>query len=294
MELIAEIETQDVLGEGIVWDARTGEFIWTDILGQRLHIWSLTAKELITHDVPHRLASLSLTRQPGVIIAAFDIGLARFEPATGKLDWLHKPDLAPGVRFNDGRTGPDGRFWVGTMVEDIEAAGSKDRGTLYSLETDGSLREHFGGIHISNGLCWTPDSTAMFHADSPKAKVSKYPFSPQSGEIGEKESFLETKDLGGPDGAICDAAGVYWSAIWGGRQVAAFAPNGNLVERVEIPAPHVTCPVFGGPELNVLAVTTARAELSDIDLAASPRSGNMFVFQAQHKGQPTHIFGGEV
>lgn len=294
MELIAEIESQDLLGEGLVWDARTQDFIWSDILGKRLHRWSLQDQRLVTIDLPHRLASLSLTRDPKVIIAAFDRGIARFELETGALAWLHEPDLPPGVRFNDGRTGPDGRFWVGTMVEDLEAAGDSDLGTLYSLDADCRLEAHFSGIHISNGLCWSPDSSRLFHADSPKGRVRQHRFDIATGHVAAPEDWLDVGHLGGPDGAVCDAAGLYWSAIWGGSQVTAFDTGGNLVETVALPAPHVTCPCFGGPELNLLAVTTARAELSEAQLTAAPRSGNLFLFRTEHTGQPTHFFAGKV
>ncbi|MCI4645870.1 MAG: SMP-30/gluconolactonase/LRE family protein [Hyphomonadaceae bacterium] len=294
-ELIAEVETGDTLGEGIVWDARRGAFIWADILGRRLHVWTLDGARLETRDVPHRLCSLSLTRDPGIIIAAFDKGIAAYNIESGALSWLHQPDLSPGERFNDGRTGPDGRFWVGTMVEDAEAAGGTDKGALYSLDKDGGLRQHFSGIHISNGLCWSPDATRLYHADSPKLRVKAYPFDAASGVLGEPANFIGKEHLtGGPDGAVCDAAGLYWSAVWGGSCVSVFAEDGAPLGKIDIPAPHVTCPCFGGPELDILAVTTARAELSEDQLQAAPRSGNLFVYKTAHTGQPTQLWGGKV
>jgi len=292
-ELVDEVDTSDILGEGIVWDARTGSFLWSDILGKRLHRLHLKSGHLETHVTPHRLASMALTPDIDLIIAAFDIGLATFRLSSGATNWLHKPDLPPGVRFNDGRCDAFGRFWVGTMVEDAEAAGATDLGELYCLNTSGQLHSILGEIHISNGLCWSPDAKHMFHSDSPKGDVSVYTQFETIGQAPIRTVLVNTLDDGGaPDGAICDAEGTYWSALWGGGKVAGFGPDGMKVAEVTIPAPHATCPCLGGPDLNIMAVTSARAELSKAQLSASQRSGNMFLYETNLRGQPTCIYEG--
>lgn len=292
--LAGEIETADELGEGIVWDHRTGHFLWTDILGLRLHRWHAETETLVTHDMPARPASLALTADPERIILALDAGIAHYNLETRTLDWITRPDLAPGVRFNDGRTGPDGRFWVGTMVEDTDLAGCDDAGELYSLDAAYTLRRTIGGIHISNGLCWSPDASQLYHSDSPKGIVSVYDFDAASGEVSNGRAVADTRPLGGgPDGAVTDADGRYWSALWGGSCVAVLGPDGSELSRVDIPAPHVTCPCFGGPDMTWLAVTTARAELSEHALADAPRSGNVFIYEVASKGMQATIFGAD-
>ena len=74
--------------------------------------------------------------------------------------------------------------------------------------------------------------------------------------------------------------------------MAVYTAAGALKQKIALPAPHVTCPGFGGPDLDLLAVTTARAELSDAALQDAPRSGNLFVFRTSQRGQPTHVWAG--
>lgn len=292
--LIAEIEAGDELGEGIVWDHRTGHFIWTDILGKRLHRWHASSGQLDTHAIPARPASLTLTEETGRIILALDTGLARYDFASSELDWIVRPDLPAGVRFNDGRTGPDGCFWVGTMVEDTDKAGCNSAGTLYRFDSQHALHAALSGIHISNGLCWSPDGRRVYHSDSPLGQVSVYDFDVEAGAISNGRVLADTNPLGGgPDGAVTDAAGRYWSALWGGSCVAVLDSNGTNLARVEIPAPHVTCPCFGGPDMTWLAVTTARAELAPSQLVAAPRSGNVFIYEVDATGMQAFLFGGK-
>jgi sugar lactone lactonase YvrE len=48
-----------------------------------------------------------------------------------------------------------------------------------------------------------------------------------------------------------------WSARWGGSTLLRHDGEGRVVERVTFPVSRVSSATFGGPDLNVLYVTTA-------------------------------------
>ena len=67
------------------------------------------------------------------MIVAFESGIARFDVASGMVQWLARPEAGgTGRRFNDGRADRQGRFWAGTMVEDADKA-APDSATVYCL-----------------------------------------------------------------------------------------------------------------------------------------------------------------
>jgi L-arabinonolactonase len=280
---LAIIPCANMLGEGVLWDAHGQAFVWTDILGRRLYRLSWGSDQPVVIDLPDRLGSFALTSDPDVILAAFAPGFARYHLVSGACEWLALPDLPPGVRFNDGRTDRAGQFVAGTMVEDAAAAGGTDRGRLYRLEAGGGLTDLFGGFHISNSLCWAPGGGTMYHSDSPAQAISAYAY---GGAGATDRRVLARFDEGYPDGACVDADGNLWVALWGAGCVAVLGPDGERLATVPVGASQPSCTAFGGPNLDVLAVTSARADLTPDQLAADPLAGALFLFQTSARGLP--------
>lgn len=92
-----------------------------------------------------------------------------------------------------------------------------------------------------------------------------------------------------PDGMTIDSDGKLWIAIWGGCRVARYDPNtGECLKEIPIPAPNVTSCCFGGPQLDVLYVTSAAC---DTDLKKYPAAGCLFaVRNVGAKGLPMMSF----
>jgi len=91
--------------------------------------------------------------------------------------------------------------------------------------------------------------------------------------------------MGAPDGMTIDCDGMLWIAHWGGSCVARWNPeNGELLERVEVPAPNVSCCSFGGEDLQTLYITTAREGLTEKQLLEFPLSGGVFFYKAKTAG----------
>ena len=277
MEPIDIIRAGNTLGEGVQWDVQRQALWWTDIQERKLYRYDWARRTLESFSAPERIGSFGLIQDRPQIIAAFESGFALFDPGNGAQKWLARPDASlAGVRFNDGRVDRQGRFWAGTMEETEPRSG---RGNLYCVDSGGRAIRHESGIMISNGICWSPDSKRFYFADSPRQTIYSYDFDPVSGAIANRRVFAETAGGAHPDGACVDAQGHMWSAHWGAGRVVRYAPDGTVERVLEVPASQPTCVAFGGPDLDLLFVTSARDGLTAGQLAHEPSAGDVFVYK---------------
>jgi sugar lactone lactonase YvrE len=285
--LIDVIEVRDQLREGVVWRESDNTVWWVDILGRRIHCLAWPGLDLKTYATPERPSALAfIAGRDDVMVVSFESGFALWRPETGAIHWLARPEsLGEGVRLNDGRVDPDGRFWVGAMSERSVPKGSLAPGALFRLAASGEAIPVLAGLHIANGICWSPDGRRMYLADSARGEVYVAAFDPAHGSPARFELFARFKGEA-PDGAVTDAAGNYWTALWGGARVGVLSPEGQEIASIAIDAPQPSCPAFGGPDGNLLFVTSAQQGMTAEALAASPRSGNLFVFETEARGAP--------
>lgn len=292
-ELIDTVACQCLLGEGITWDPRLGAFLWTDIEGKALHSYALDTGDYRVVPLAKRLCSFALTDVPGQLFAAFDDCIATLNTVTGTISHLVFRLEHPGVRFNDGKTDPNGEFWVGTMVENARAAGRPDAGTLFRIDPCNTLHTMATGIAISNGLAWSPDGAAVFFADSARQTIWRNAAIENTLNLQPSKIFASATGNAHPDGATVSADGRYWSAQWGASRIAVYSSDGHLGDEITLPVTQPSCCAFGGPNLDILAVTTARVDLTDAALAKQPAAGNVFLFKTDATGLlPVPIGGG--
>lgn len=281
---IAEIPANDILGESVQWHAVDNTVWWTDIEGRRVHRLEWPSQKLTTYETPERMGCFArFDSSETVLVAGFETGFALFTPDTGHVKWLDKPaGLKPGVRLNDGRSDPWGRFWAGAKDEDNNHPDAP-RGVLYHLNGDGKAEARLGKLSISNGLCWSPDGRTIYITDSRIQTIYKADFDKDSAVFGPLSIFKVYTD-GYPDGAVTDNDGNLWVAVWAGARVDGFDPSGQKIGEVKTGAPHTSCPAFGGENGNLLFVTSARDELSEDALKSAPSSGSLFVYEMPVSG----------
>jgi len=290
IDLIDSIALQNTLGEAVIWDERTGHIWWTDIPQRLLYRYAWEGKTCENFVVPERIGSLGLTSDPDILIIAFESGFGLFSPLTGKIVWLHRPEKDDtGRRFNDGRVDRQGHFWAGTMVEDDKKAAPAS-GSLYRIGPSAITAVMTNNIIISNGICWSMDSSILYFADSPRQTIFAYDYAPQSDKITNKRIFAATPDGIYPDGADVDSQGHIWSAQWGGGRIVRYAPDGSIDHILTLPARQPTCIAFGGPDMTMLFVTTARDGLTAQQLAKEPQAGNLLIYQTDITGLPAQKY----
>ena len=98
------------------------------------------------------------------------------------------------------------------------------------------------------------------------------------------------EDAGVPDGLCVDVEGGVWSAHWGGWRLTRYDPDGRIERVIELPAAQITCPTFGGPDLEVLYVSSAAIGMSASDFAKAPDAGGLFALEVGVRGLPANRF----
>jgi sugar lactone lactonase YvrE len=284
-ELLFTIDSQCILAECALWHAPEQAIYWVDIVGAKIQSYQPSTKHLVTYEVPHRIGCFAFTEIPNQIIAAFDIGIARYQLDTGELEWLAQPEKhISHNRFNDGRVDRQGRFWAGSMSELDDLQSDKVvKGALYCLSSSSSdtvsCQSKVQEVLISNGLCWSKDGKTMYHADSPERRIYAYDFEPQNALLSNKRVFAETTGHCFPDGSIVDADDYVWNAQWGASRVVRYTPSGKLDLCLSLPVSQGSSVAIGGPNMDWLIVTTAKHSLAPERLLEEPQAGNIFVYQ---------------
>ena len=293
VKLLHTIPVANGLGEGVLWDPREGAFWWTDIDNSTLHRFELDGEKHDTFKTPERLTAFGFTDTLGVFVAGFESGFAFFTPETGEVDWIGKPFAGiKGLRVNDGRVDPKGRFWCGTMAEDGNDATIRE-GSLYRLDDQLHVSAYLSSIHIANSICWSPDGSLMYFADSPTQRIRCFDFDLENGSLSSVHTFATTQGNIYPDGSITDKDGYVWNAQWGGGQVVRYTPGGDVDFTLKVPASQPTCAAFGGENLDLLAVTSATQGLSDARLKDDPEAGHLFIYKVDAQGLPSTHFKGK-
>ena len=288
--LIDIIRVGNTLGEGVQWNDVTETLWWTDIQARLIYSYHPADVRLMKFSTPERLCSFGFVKNEAEFIVAFDRGLALYNPVSKSIGWLKCPKgLGTGMRFNDGKVDRQGRFWVGTMVEGRDPVIFPE-GNLYSLDGTYRLRKQESGIGISNGLCWNPNSDRLYFADSSRRIIYNYDFHSESGTIDNREVFVITESGAYPDGADIDCESCLWSAHWGAGQVVRYTPSGKKDIVLDLPVSQPTCVTFGGADLDLLFITSAKEGIEDSKLCKQPNAGDVFVFQVGISGLPTSRF----
>ena len=279
------IGTSYRLGECPTWDERNGRLLWADIQGKTIQSMDWATKAITSWSFDNEVGSFGLTNDDRLIVAVWD-KILLFDPQTGDSTVLAEIETnLPQTRLNDGKVGPDGAFWVGTM--DMSSPREPIAG-LYRVDGCGDVAIIRDGLKVSNGLAWSPDGTIMYHADSSPGWIEAYAFDPTTGALGAKMLFAQQTDAAGrPDGATVDADGNYWSAGVSAGVLNCFAPDGSLKQAIKLPCPKPTMPCFCGPELDQLVVTSLKPSNCPSDIV----SGGLYLVEGHGaKGLPAQRF----
>jgi sugar lactone lactonase YvrE len=274
------VQARAQVGEGPVFDARSGRLCWVDINNGMLFEIDLATGEQTATDVGQVLgAAVPRASEDGFAVAVAD-GLGLW---TGALE-LAEPVLPePERRMNDAKCDSRGRLWAGSTHVAFDAG----RGKLHLWDGRAPSVVIREGFNLPNGIGWTIEDDTMFFADTFAYVLYRADFDADEGAIGPfsvHASFGEEW----PDGLAVDVDGCVWVAFWGSWEVRRISPAGEVMAVIPMPVAQPSSCAFGDD--GTLYITSACAGLSDEDLAAQPLAGSVFAAATSTRGVPVHPF----
>lgn len=263
-------DTRCQVGESPLWSVAEQALYWVDIEGRAVHrvdaagrhqhwpvaerIGCIALRSVTSHHSGHH------SGHPSGLLAAMETGVftldlqADGQVASHLLQAVQFP--LPQMRFNDGRTDRQGRFWVSSMVRDMAAG--KAAGALFRLDALGLAPSGIGGLLTGNGLGFSPDGRVMYLSDSHPTvrRIWAYDLD-DAGQPQRQRVFVDMhQHPGRPDGAAVDADGGYWICANDAGLVHRFTPDGRLDRSLAVPAAKPAMCAFGGAGLDRLYVTS--------------------------------------
>lgn len=276
------------LGEGAIWNYKTGEFYWIDIEDKKLHILNPEKKENKTIEMPCKIGTVVPSEEEGKAVVALEDGIYIVDINTKEI--LNLSDIESDEvdqRFNDGKCDPNGNLWVGSINFKKEPNAS-----LYKVDEKGKVNKMLGGITISNGIVWTKDKKIMYYIDTPTGKIKAFDFNITDSTISNGRVVIEVNEKDGfPDGMAIDENDMLWVGMWNGNAVIQYNPKtGELVRKIEVPAHNVTACAFGGENLDELYITTASVDMTEEEKKKYPLAGSVFKVKLNTKGVKSTFF----
>jgi sugar lactone lactonase YvrE len=270
------------LGEGPTYDAATDTAWWFDIVERRLFEARLDAGRITIHSLDVMGSALGRIDAYRQLLVADD-GLYIRDTADGRMTLYRalEADNAA-TRSNDARVHPSGTFWIGTMGRQAE----RGLGVIYALHR-GELLRLYDDITIPNAICFSPDGTIGYFADTGNNVLFRVDLDPATGlPQGEPAALITRRGGGGIDGAVVDADGLIWNARWGGGCIDVYSPHGEHLRTLRVPARQSSCPAFVGRDLSRLLVTSAWQGMTEEAKRADPDHGRTFVLDVAARGRP--------
>jgi sugar lactone lactonase len=270
------------LGEGPTYDVATDTAWWFDIVERRLFEARLGTGQTIIHSLDVMGSALGRIDAHRQLLVADD-GLYIRDTADRRMT-LFRPLEADNAatRSNDARVHPSGTFWIGTMGRQAE----RGLGAIYALHR-GELSRLYDGVTIPNAICFSPDGTIGYFADTGKNTLFRVELDAATGlPRGEPIALVTRRGGGGIDGAVVDADGLIWNARWGGGCIDVYSPQGEHLRSLRVPARQSSCPAFIGQNFSRLLVTSAWQGMAEDAKRADPDHGRTFVLDVAARGRP--------
>lgn len=254
----------DTLGEGPILDYKNNQVYWVDIRSKCFHTYSFKSHKLSRHELDRSITSISPSLSGSLYCTSgheyyrlYRSDLSKFE-----MELISEVEMdLEDNRFNDGKAGPDGNYWAGTMDNNERSS----TGSMYILSPRSPPKKIISDLIVSNGLAWDTENYVFFLADSARRTVRAYRYDDSFNILKSTITVRFDESEGLPDGMTIDADGYLWIAHWDGGKVSKWDPKTHKkMLEISLPARNITSCCFCGKDLDKLFITSAKLNQSPI------------------------------
>jgi sugar lactone lactonase YvrE len=277
------VDCRSELGEGVIWHPLLKRVFWFDILNNTLFSADTNGHLVDRFTFKDRVSAAAVVDETTMLVAQAG-SLLKFDMSTDTSTEVVPLEAdKPGNRPNDSRVNRAGGFWIGTMSR--KGGAEPGAGSIYQYRA-GTLTTILTGRNIPNATCFSPDGRRAYYTHTGDV-IWTCETDPATGlPVSEWREFIKLDGPGVADGAIVDSEGYLWNARWNGYCVLRISPEGEVVQKIDVPVPRVSCPALGGDDLRTLYLTTAREGMTPEELEREPTSGSVYAVRVDVPGLP--------
>ena len=280
------IKKRTTLGEGPLWNHKTSELSFVDIMSNKFFVWKKNI--LKSYKISLNISCLLPTKNKNNWIATSKNKIIKIikknkRITTRIIKVINEPKQN---RFNDGKCDYLGRLWLSTM----DSQQKTKTGQLWFIKPRAKPKVVDKKFIIGNGIDWSPDNKTLYFVASDKRIIYSYSFDIKSGKLSDKKILIKVpKKRGYPDGICTDSEGCVWVAYWDGGCVVRHHSNGKINKIIKMPVKRPTSICFGGKKLNLLFVTSAKT-FNKKNGKLDKNSGNVFVIKTNITGKKINFY----
>ena len=256
IEVLLDVKT--TLGEGPLWDVDQQRLYWADSFDGRVFRCTVDGRELRAWDLPQKIGAMALRKDGQGAILTLQRGFHTLDFKTGEVELIRDPEPDKlQNRLNDGKVDGAGRSrrvyehtgriparprstgWIPTSPSPKSTATSSVRTVLASVQT------------TRHSILPTVDP----------AEIGAYATTmlrPVRSATGACSPRLVGAMAARATAPRWTARGYLWDLLLRLCRLRSYAlrPNGAVERIIEMPVKKVTSVMFGGPNLDILFVTS--------------------------------------
>jgi len=273
-----------LLGESPIWHQYSNNFIWLDYLNGNIYFYNQDKNTVVKKnlDLAVPLGGIVLYNNLDCLLVSHKNGISTVKIDTLETrDFIHPESSNKDVIYNDLKIDRHNNLWISTSHIDE----TEEKGSLWKLDRNKKIQLIDTGFKVSNGPAFSPCGSYIYFNDTFAYQTYRYKLSEEKKSRVEKESFYTfDKEDGYPDGITVDEEGNIWIAHWGSGIITKQSPNGNIVNKFNLPSINLTSLCFGGNNFKDLLVTSATDGMTEKDWQNFPESGMTFLIKTKEKG----------
>ncbi|CAG2116976.1 unnamed protein product [Medioppia subpectinata] len=285
---VAAVEKmQSDLGEGPHWDEKQHVLWHTDINEFKVCRLNVTSQDSECHKLTDIATFVHPYPNGEDLLVSQRNKLVKLNWKTKKVTVLDEvaPELKGQERFNEGQPDKSGRMWLATVTDSLTPGDHSvlpGKGNLWTWESGKGFTKRTDNFYLTNGITWSHDQKKLFINDSRARKIYVFDFDLDKGTVANKTILIDAETRTDwtvndrPDGLTIDITGHLWASCIGNGRVVKIEPNsGDIVDTCAIPCPLTTTPVFGGPNMDQMFITTAYKNFGPDQRPAHPTCGKV-------------------